>query len=169
MNRIKTARAVTRLAIFGLAAIGGLHAQGLSGCSNMTIAGQYAFTITGSILAPAAVAGPVAGVALTTFDGFGNLTQVDHVTHNGVLPVEAWRPATGTYSVNPDCTGTFTFTPAPANPADAGPALTTFFVIAQGGAEIRTAVSGSPNTPPFVASINSTGVRVVAIPPNLLY
>jgi hypothetical protein len=48
----------------------------------------------------------------------------------------------------------------PANPADGGPALTVFFVIAQGGAEIRTAVSGSPNTPPFVASINSIGVRL---------
>jgi hypothetical protein len=157
MNRLQRGAAVIRLAIFGLAAIGGLHAQG---CSSMTIAGPYAFTITGSILAPGAVAGPVAGVALTTFDGFGNLVQVDHVTHNGVLPVEAWRPATGTYSVNPDCTGNFTFTPQPTNPADAGPALTVFFVIAQGGAEIRTAVSGSPNTPPFVASISSIGVRL---------
>jgi hypothetical protein len=158
---MKIGGAVLRLTIFGLAAVGGLHAQGSQGCSNFTIFGQYAFTITGQILAPTAVAGPVAGVALTTFDGFGNLTQVDHVVHNGVVPVEAWRPATGTYSVNSDCTGTFTFTPAPTNPADAGPALTVFFVIAQGGGEIRTAVSGSPNTPPFVASLNSTGVRVV--------
>jgi hypothetical protein len=163
MNRMKTGGAVMRLAIFGLAAIGGLHAQGTQGCSNFTIFGQYAFTITGQILAPAAVAGPVAGVALTTFDGFGNLTQVDHVTHNGVLPVEPWRPATGTYSVNQDCTGTFTFTPMPTNPADSGPALTVFFVIAQGGTEIHTAVSGSPNSPAFVASLNSTGVRVVSI------
>jgi hypothetical protein len=169
MNRIKTGSAVIRLAILGVTAIGGLYAQGAQRCSNATIFGQYAFTITGQILAPAAVAGPVAGVALTTFDGYGNLTQVDHVVHNGVVPVEAWRPATGTYSVNPDCTGTFTFTPAPTNPADGGPALTVFFVVAQGGAEIRTAVSGSPNTPPFVASLNSTGVRVIAIPPSLLY
>ena len=168
MNRMKTDGAVIRLAIFGLAAIGGLHAQGIQGCSNATIAGQYAFTITGSILAPAPAAGPVAGVALTTFDGYGNLTQVDHVTHNGVVPVEAWRPATGTYSVNPDCTGTFTFTPQPTNPADGGPALTVFFVIAQSGAEIRTAVSGSPNTPPFAASINSIGVRLLALPPSAI-
>jgi hypothetical protein len=160
MNRIKTGRAAIQLAIFGLAAIGGLQAQEVRECTNMTIAGQYAFTITGSILAPAAVAGPVAGVAMTIFDGFGNLTQVDHVTHNGVLPVEEWRPATGTYSVNSDCTGTFTFTPMPTNPADGGPALKVFFVIAQVGAEIRTAVSGSPNTPPFVASITSIGVRL---------
>jgi hypothetical protein len=161
MNRMKTNGALIRLAIFGIATVGGLHAQGSQGCTNFTILGQYAFTITGQILAPSAVAGPVAGVALTTFDGFGNLTQVDHVTHNGVVPVEAWRPATGTYSVNPDCTGTFTFFPQPTNAADGGPALTVFFVIAQGGAEIRTAVSGSPNTPPFVASLNSIGVRVV--------
>lgn len=164
MNQKRMGGAVSRLVICVLAAIGGLHAQGIQACSNMTIFGQYAFTITGQILAPAPVAGPVAGVTLTTFDGFGSLTQVDHVTHNGVVPVEAWRPATGTYSVNPDCTGTFTFTPQPTNPADAGPALTVFFVIAQGGAEIRTAVSGSPNTPPFVASITSTGVRVLSFP-----
>lgn len=164
MLRTNAHGAAIRLAFFGLAAIGGLHAQG---CTDMTIAGRYAFTITGSILAPAPVAGPVAGVALTTFDGYGNLIQVDHVTHNGVLPVEAWRPATGTYSVNSDCTGTFTFTPAPTNPADNGPALTVFFVISQSGAQIHTAVSGSPNTPPFVASINSTGVRVVTLPPSL--
>jgi hypothetical protein len=169
MIRIQRNCAAVRLAIFALATIGGLRAQGLRGCSNQTIAGQYAFTITGSILAPAAVAGPVAGVAMTTFDGFGNLTQVDHVVHNGVVPVEAWRPATGTYSVNPDCTGTFTFTPMPTDSADAGPALTVFFVIDQSGAEIRTAVSGSPSSPAFVASLNSTGVRLVALPLGLLF
>jgi hypothetical protein len=40
-------------------------------------------------------------------------------------------------------------------------------VIAQGGAQIHTAVSGSPNTPPFTASIISTGVRLVPIPAGL--
>jgi len=44
-----------------------------------------------------------------TFDGKGNLTQLDAVAVNGnVAP--GWASNTGTYSVNPDCTGTFTVT-----------------------------------------------------------
>jgi len=39
------------------------------------------------------------------FDGEGNLTDVDHVVLNGVPPAEEWRPGTGTYTINPDCTG----------------------------------------------------------------
>jgi hypothetical protein len=131
------------------------------GCSTATVAGTYAFHITGQILAPAPAAGPVSGVALTTFDGFGNLSQVDNVVHSGVAPIEDWRPAIGTYTVNADCTGTFTFTPQPTVPADASPALTLHFVVAPDGSEIRTVVTSSPNTPPFMSAITSVGIRMV--------
>jgi hypothetical protein len=150
---------IARLALAACALTGAAYAQN-GGCSNGTIAGTYIFTITGQILAPSAAAGPVSGVAMTTFDGFGNLTQVDHVVHNGVTPVEDWRPATGTYSVNPDCTGTFSFFPMPTVAADNSPAIKVYFVICKGGLQINTVVSGSPNTPLFVASILSTGTRI---------
>ncbi len=130
------------------------------GCSTATLSGTYAFQIVGQILTPAPVAGPVAGVALTSFDGFGNLTQVDNVVHGGIAPAEDWRPSTGTYTVNPNCTGTFTFKPAPTDPKDAGPALTVHFVILQDGSQIFTTVTGSSNTPPFTAAITSIGIRV---------
>ncbi len=130
------------------------------GCSLATVIGSYAFQITGQILAPAPAAGSVAGVALTVFDGYGNLTQVDNVVHNGVVPIEDWRPAVGTYTVNSNCTGTFTFTPQPTNPADGGPALMVHFVVTRDGSKIQTTVTGSPNTPPFVAVITSIGVRL---------
>jgi hypothetical protein len=130
------------------------------GCSNATLVGSYAFQITGQILAPAPAPGPVAGVALTVFDGFGNLTQVDNVVHNGIVPVEDWRPAAGTYIVNANCTGTLNFTPQPMNPADAGPALALHFVVTRNGSQILTTVTGSPNTPPFVAAITSIGIRL---------
>lgn len=130
------------------------------GCSNATLIGSYAFQITGQILAPAAAAGPVAGVALTVFDGNGNLNQVDNVVHNGIVPVEDWRPATGTYTVNPNCTGTFTFTAQPTDPKDASPALTLHFIVSRDGSEIRTAVTGSPSTAVFMAAITSIGVRL---------
>ena len=160
MNRTRTAELAAAIAILALALTNPASAQVNNGCSIINLRGSYAFHITGQILAPAAVAGPVSGVALTTFDGQGNLTQVDHLIHNGVVPVEEWRPATGTYTVNSDCTGTFTFTPMPTNPADAGPALKVDFVLTNGAAQILTAASGSPNTPPFTANIVSTGTRL---------
>src|SRR5215469_11116639 len=44
----------------------------------------------------------VDGLAKTTFDGNGNLTQLDSVAVSGnVAP--GWRLSTGTYSVNRDC------------------------------------------------------------------
>ena len=75
-------------------------------CSNATLKPAYAFTIHGEILA-----GPAArvldGIALTTFDGNGKLTPVDAVSENGVVG-QVWRPATGSYSPNSDCTGSMT-------------------------------------------------------------
>ena len=75
-------------------------------CTNSTIRGNYAFTIHGQILTPN---GPllVDGIAKTTFDGNGNLTQVDAVAVNGNIAA-IWRPGTGTYTLNSDCTGTMT-------------------------------------------------------------
>lgn len=78
-------------------------------CSNSTIQGTYAFTIHGQILNPDGSTLLVDGLANTTFDGKGNLTQLDAVAINGnVAP--GWASNTGTYAVNPDCTGTFTVT-----------------------------------------------------------
>jgi len=78
-------------------------------CSNSTIRGTYAFTIHGQVFLPDGSTLLIDGLAKTTFDGKGNLTQLDAVTANGnVAP--GWASNTGTYSVNPDCTGTFTVT-----------------------------------------------------------
>ena len=129
-------------------------------CSNATLNGNYAFTITGQILAPPPAAGPVAGVALTHFDGHGNMNQVDLVVHNGVTPVEAWRPGIGPYQVESDCTGWFTISPKPTDSADESPELRLYFVIGDCGREIRTVVSGSPNVPVFTSAITSIGIRV---------
>lgn len=80
-----------------------------SACSNSTIRGSYAFTIHGTIFLPDGTAILVDGLAKTTFDGNGNLTQLDAVATNGNL-APGWASNTGTYSVNPDCIGTFTVT-----------------------------------------------------------
>src|SRR5216684_4626945 len=80
-----------------------------SACSNSTIQGTYAFTIHGQVFLPDGSTPLIDGLAKTTFDGKGNLTQLDAIAVNGnVAP--GWASNTGTYSVNPNCTGTFTVT-----------------------------------------------------------
>ena len=80
-----------------------------STCTNSTIRGSYAFTIHGQVFLPNGSTLLIDGLAKTTFDGNGNLTRLDAIAVNGnVAP--GWASNTGTYSVNPDCTGTFTVT-----------------------------------------------------------
>jgi len=75
------------------------------GCSNATLQGTFAFNGTGFIVSPAAVAGPFADVNTLTFDENGAATGTGIVSQNGnIVPVTE----TGTYQVNPDCTGTYT-------------------------------------------------------------
>jgi hypothetical protein len=74
------------------------------GCTNATLLGTFAYTVTGSITAPPALAGPFASVGTQTFDGVGGFTAVATVSQNGmIVPVTI----KGTYTVNPDCSGTF--------------------------------------------------------------
>jgi hypothetical protein len=102
-------------------------------CSNATIRGTYAFTIHGTIFLPNGATLLIDGIAKTTFDGAGNLTQVDAVADNGNL-TPGWRSGTGTYSVNPDCTGTQTIVTAGM------PDLHLQFIVAQSGNTIRQVV-----------------------------
>ena len=109
-------------------------------CTNKTLQGDYGFHINGVILAIPGLALPpggfqVRGVAMTHFDGKGNLSQVDHVLVNGTPPPIPWTPGTGTYKVNPDCTGTWILNvPGPFSP------VLVSFVVNRAGKEIRTVV-----------------------------
>jgi hypothetical protein len=105
-----------------------------SACSNSTIRGSYAFTIHGTIFVPDGSTVLLDGLAKQTFDGNGNFTQVDAVAANGNLP-PGWRPGSGTYSVNPDCTGTQTIV-IPGNPSD----VHVQFIVAQSGNTIHQVV-----------------------------
>lgn len=157
MTLLKSRLLVLTFAAAALLTLGqNLFAQ----CSDATLHGSYAFTITGQILAPAPVAGPVSGVAITEFAGDGTFTQVDHVLHNGQPPQEEWRPGSGTYHLNSDCTGYMILTAMPTVPADASPELRLEIVVGDGGNEIRTAVSSSPTVPAFICTITSTATRV---------
>ena len=80
-----------------------------SSCSDSTISGTYAFTLHGTIFLPDGSTLLIDGIAKQTYDGKGNMSQVDAVATNGFL-TPGWRAGTGTYSVNSDCTGTLTIT-----------------------------------------------------------
>jgi hypothetical protein len=102
-------------------------------CSDTTISGRYAFTIHGQIFLPNGGVLLIDGLAETTFDGRGNLTQLDAVATNGFV-APGWRHSTGNYAVNPDCTGSFTVTNGDLAPIYAQ------IVIAQSGNKIHAIV-----------------------------
>jgi len=115
-------------------------------CSNRSLRGDYAFAIGGTIFA-----GPnqflLRGVAMTHFDGHGNLTQVDFTTRSGVSVSSDWRPATGTYDVSPDCTGT-----AQIQFTDGSPTLKLRLVVSDRGRHVDTVVENQ--------GTGSTGTKV---------
>jgi hypothetical protein len=118
-------------------------------CDERLIRGSYAFTIEGEKLGGPGPVGKQVGVAMTTFDGHGHLTDTATVTINGVLFADfASGRATGDYTVNPDCTGTFThvFT-------DGRPTVTVNFVIAANGDEIYSVV-----IPPPPSTVGEVGI-----------
>jgi hypothetical protein len=137
------------------AALGSARAQSTSSsCTNRLIAGNYGFTIQGTKLGGLGPTGQQVGVAMTEFDGKGNLTQIDTVTVAGEI-VSDWThtAATGTYSVNPDCTGTFTI-----NFTDGRPPIVTNFVVVASGNEIDTVVTSAGGSQGIVAT-GSIGKR----------
>ena len=135
--------AMTGVLIGGGALFIGPHAVAQSqesrreSCSNRTLRGSYAFAIDGTI-----IAGPnrllLRGLAMTEFDGRGNLTQVDFTTINGVPAGPDWRPATGSYDVESDCTGTMQLIPG-----DGSPILNLKLVVADHGRMVHNIVIGN--------------------------
>src|SRR5277367_2029159 len=80
------------------------------GCSNASLQGTYGYSSFGTITAPPEIAGPIAEVGTQNFDGRGNTTATATISSSGtIVPLTI----TGLYTVNPDCTGTFTLQVAP--------------------------------------------------------
>jgi hypothetical protein len=103
-------------------------------CSNRTLSGEYGCSVQGFLLnvpglPPQAT---FVGVTTTTFDGKGNLTGTEHVVVNGMSFNPGFDANSGTYSVNPDCTGT-----AIVNTPNSPVPLNLYFVIVDDGKEFR--------------------------------
>ena len=116
-------------ALFALALVAVPAAQASDrGCSNASLSGSYADQDTGTIIG----VGPFAGVNVDTFDGRGKLTISGVSSVNGSVSPGT---STGTYQVNPDCTGTYTVKDSSGDQFDA------FFVIADNGNELRIVIT----------------------------
>ena len=99
-------------------------------CSNATLHGSFGYTVTGTVLdgSPPLV-GPFGQVGRQTFDGKGNTDGTASTSLNGNSFPVTFK---GTYTVNPDCTGSFTIALSPVG-------LTSHvdFVIDDDGTEFR--------------------------------
>lgn len=111
-------------------------------CSARTIAGDYAYTIEGTLLISPTVTLPIHGVSLAHYDGQGNKTQLDHIVVNGQEPQEEWTPGSGTYTVNEDCTG---WQEVFVNGSPDSP-IRSHFIIDKGGREIREVIDANAVT-----------------------
>ena len=74
-------------------------------CSFEKVAGSYGYTTNGFVAASPTTFVPVAAAGTITFDGQGNVSGTQTRVVAGSALDETY---TGTYSVNPDCTGSFT-------------------------------------------------------------
>jgi hypothetical protein len=110
-------------------------------CSNRTLSGDYGFALDGTFLPNT----PFRGVVMQHYDGNGNITQVDHIVVYGTPPPQEWTPGTGTYTVNPDCTGAATLTTPSGT-------IYLHFVVVNSGKQINQVVDSN--------AVTAVGIRV---------
>lgn len=154
---MKFSKVVCMAAVFGALAVSfPLIAQAQSGdndgCNLSTLKGDYAFRISGQIFNSGGTVVTLRdGIAMEHFDGAGGLTQEDFVLSNGVFGPGPTDPnngfhikETGTYKVNPDCTGSEVID------FPTGAVSKAMFVISNQGQTVHGIVSSL--TPPGAAS-----------------
>jgi hypothetical protein len=149
------------------------------GCTLATLNGDYGLRISGQVFnAAGAVVTQRDGIVMQHYDGAGNVTQEDYVFGNGILVPGPTDPVTGfhvkeygTYTVNPDCTGSATvYFPAPPIPGTSGAVIKVMFVLTRHGRNIHQIVSsltppgptGAQTTVP--ANIHADGEKLGRVP-----
>ena len=117
------------------------------GCSNATLKGEYAFGVTAYTPAGLPNGPPQVITGIRVYDGNGHFKQRDYAGDR--VPAEFSKPGqeTGTYQVNPDCTGSDELElNVPASPPGTG-VIKVLFVISDGGRHVHEVVSEF--IPPF--------------------
>jgi hypothetical protein len=131
----------------------GLLASGVSAmasqddrsCSNRTLSGDYGSAADGVLLPAPGVVLQFRGVTIAHFNGTGNVTWVEHTVVDGQPLAPGWTAASGTYTVNPDCTGT-ALVISPNSPVP----LKLFFVVVRQGNEIRAVLDAHAISTVFI-------------------
>ena len=131
----------------GLAALSAspqARAQEGGQCSNATLKGEYASYISGTGLLAGQFQTAFVGISLRKFDGNGNFTE-EWASFHGTTGLELGGtaappapPLMGTYTVNPNCTGTSTLYPPPFPGASS---IVSDFVIMDNAKEVREIVT----------------------------
>jgi hypothetical protein len=108
-------------------------------CSDRTLSGDYGYAAEGLLLPAPGVSLQFRSVGLTTFDGKGNLSWLESTVIDGKLLEPGWTKATGTYTVNSDCTGTaVVFTPNSVDPSGNLVPLNLAFLVVKQGREVHS-------------------------------
>ena len=119
-----------------LASTSGLRAETGEGrqCNNATLKGDYGFHATGIRNVPGAPGQSEthATMGLRTYDGKGEMRGLTLVTQGQITGVRVGIQSTGTYEVNPNCTGKVTlYIPGRPTPIEAA------FVIVDNGRQVK--------------------------------
>lgn len=121
------------------------------GCSNATLKGNYGFTISGTRPTgpPPAPIENFIGLAITSYDGNGNLTQTYGTSHGSISGDSSVDTGYGAYEINPDCSGTATLNiTGHSTPVS----LKLWVVVVDGGDQINLVVmTPTPNGNPVPA------------------
>ena len=129
------AAAIALPALSGFAQAGGTDDFG---CSNATLKGEYAFGVI-DYTVPQVVAG------IKIFDGNGNFSQRDYIGDSlRTMNQKDFSPKgqeKGTYTVNPDCTGSVVINLNAPVPMGSTGVINIMFVISDGGRHIHEVVS----------------------------
>jgi len=110
-------------------------------CNDNTLRGDYGLLVSGVRRIPfgpfAGQSEMIVGAGIRSFDGVGGFVDSGGGLHGQLTGViGAGEEVVGTYSVNPDCTGTSTFYPPISN----APPIVGAFVIVDSGRHIKEAV-----------------------------
>ena len=142
LSEVTPFSAIASLVLSGVAWAG---ASDDLGCSNATLKGEYAFAVT-AYTPPGLANGPPQVVAgIEVFDGKGNFTQRDYIGDSvrtmGQSDFAPKGQETGTYTVNPDCTGSMVINLNVPVPSGSTGIIQTLFVISDGGRHVHDVVS----------------------------
>lgn len=107
-------------------------------CRIGTLQGNYGYVATGVLLPAPNVSLEFRSIGMTYFDGNGQLNWVEHTVVGGVSLRPGWTVASGTYTVNANCTGT-----AVVNTPNSPVPLNLSFVITRDGKQMNSVLDAN--------------------------